>query len=180
MSQPTPACGSSDLRYSNSPCREIPPSTECPGNLTGVGLRPDGRRNERAGVPEFRIGSSFGTLRRMSSKIATMRTGAPILSMVSTVPPAPLPAASENEGCGVGGCRRAVMPTAMTAPSNRSFYPIVASRKSMIARQKSGRSSGLRLLMKWRSVTTGASSQTAPAFSRSSLIPGEPVTRTPR
>ena len=30
------------------------------------------------------------------------------------------------------------------------------------------------------STTTGASSHTAPALTRSSLIPGEPVTRTPR
>ena len=51
---------------------------------------------------------------------------------------------------------------------------------SMIARQNSGRSSGLRLLTKWRSTTTGASCQIAPAFTRSSLMPGEPVTRTPR
>ncbi len=51
---------------------------------------------------------------------------------------------------------------------------------SMIARQKWGRSSGLRLETKLRSTTTGASFQIAPAFSRSSLIPGEPVTRTPR
>ena len=45
-----------------------------------------------------------------------------------------------------------------------------------IARQKSGRSSGLRLETKCRSMTTGESSQMAPAFTRSSLIPSEPVT----
>ena len=42
---------------------------------------------------------------------------------------------------------------------------------SIIARQNSGRSSGLRLLTKWRSTTTAASSQIAPAFTRSSLMP---------
>lgn len=45
--------------------------------------------------------------------------------------------------------------------------------------QKSGRSSGRRLLTKCRSTTTEASSKSAPAFTRSSLIPGDPVTRTP-
>jgi hypothetical protein len=45
--------------------------------------------------------------------------------------------------------------------------------------QKSGRSSGLRLETKCRSMTTASSFQTAPALIRSSLIPGDPVTLTP-
>jgi hypothetical protein len=53
-------------------------------------------------------------------------------------------------------------------------------RTLRIARQKSGKSSGLRLDTKCRSTTTGSSFQIAPALIRSSLIPGEPVTRTPR
>ena len=49
---------------------------------------------------------------------------------------------------------------------------------SMIARQKSGRSSGLRPETNCRSTITGASFQIAPALTRSSLILSEPVTRT--
>lgn len=51
---------------------------------------------------------------------------------------------------------------------------------SIMAVANHGKSSGLRLDTKWRSTTTGASSQRAPALTKSSMIPGEPVTRTPR
>jgi hypothetical protein len=54
------------------------------------------------------------------------------------------------------------------------------ARTFRIARQKSGKSSGLRLDTKCRSTTAGWSSHTAPALTRSSLMPGDPVTRTPR
>src|SRR5262245_23165041 len=60
----------------------------------------------------------------------------------------------------------------------RMLFPCSATT-CRIASQKSGRSSGLRLETKWRSTTTAASTQTAPALTRSSLIPSEPVTRTP-
>src|SRR5688500_6859648 len=43
------------------------------------------------------------------------------------------------------------------------------TRMERIPRQKSGRSSGLRLLTWWRSTTMGASSKIAPALTRSSL-----------
>ena len=42
------------------------------------------------------------------------------------------------------------------------------------------RSRGVRLEMRFPSTTTGSSTQMAPAFSRSSLIPSDPVVRLPR
>ena len=50
----------------------------------------------------------------------------------------------------------------------------------MTAAMKAGRSDGRRLETKCRSTTTSASSNSAPALTRSSLMPGLPVTRTPR
>jgi hypothetical protein len=50
----------------------------------------------------------------------------------------------------------------------------------MTAAMKAGRSEGRRLETKCRSTTTFASSNSAPALRRSSLMPGLPVTRTPR
>lgn len=63
---------------------------------------------------------------------------------------------------------------------DRVHYRGRSAYQARIARQKSGRSEGLRLLIEYRSTTTGASSQIAPAFTRSSLIPKLPVTRIPR
>ena len=51
---------------------------------------------------------------------------------------------------------------------------------SRIPWQNAGRSSGRRLLTKWPSIVTGESSNNPPALIKSSLMPGDPVTRTPR
>ena len=48
-----------------------------------------------------------------------------------------------------------------------------------MALAKKGRSAGVRLEIRFPSTTTGSSAQTAPAFSRSSLIPSDPVARRP-
>ena len=53
------------------------------------------------------------------------------------------------------------------------------SRKSTIALPNGARSSGVRLEIRLSSTTTDSSTQTPPAFSKSSLMPSEPVTRLP-
>lgn len=50
---------------------------------------------------------------------------------------------------------------------------------SIMARENAGKSPGRRLLTLWPSTTTSASSKIAPALTRSSLMPGDPVQRTP-
>ena len=65
-------------------------------------------------------------------------------------------------------------------PCQYDYTTVAAARCSTIAAINAGRSAGLRLETKCRSTTTGESSQIAPALIRSSLMPGLPVTRTPR
>ena len=72
-----------------------------------------------------------------------------------------------------------LMARAGANPKDAAFVG-VGTGLSAIAAMKRGRSAGLRLETKCRSTTTGVSSQMAPAFIRSSLMPGLPVTRTPR
>ena len=75
---------------------------------------------------------------------------------------------------------RLAHPFILPCPCDYTTATVAAARCSTIAAINAGRSAGLRLETKWRSTTTGESSQIAPAFIRSSLMPGLPVTRTPR
>src|SRR6266542_5193267 len=52
-------------------------------------------------------------------------------------------------------------------------------RKFTIATANGARSRGVRLEIRFPSMTTGSSIQIAPAFSRSSLMPAEPAARLP-
>ena len=68
----------------------------------------------------------------------------------------------------MGGGTKAVQ------PSKNYFL-----KKSTIAAPKGAKSRGVRLEIKFPSTTTGSFTQMPPAFSKSSLIPSDPVTRLP-
>ena len=81
--------------------------------------------------------------------------------------------ANPSEGHGTADTGRAVGYSAA-----RWWRPSAIS--SIILRQKSGMSSGLREVTRPWSVTTGASTHSAPAFLRSFLSDGHEVRRRPR